>query len=176
MPTLPPKDGEEVIIQASSARAFIVTYVVSNSLDPKVIAKAEEWEWSLQNYLEMLTSATGAATEHGLELAWSTGISLEEELNKSSNTDVPIVVASYLVMFAYISMNLGSSGAGLMKSAGRGIIIMAKGFSQLIQMLPIVPGRSRAGSLSLAGSTSAMGAHFQRQLLVESKFLLGQFV
>lgn len=37
----------------------------------------------------------------------STGVSLEEEISGSSNTDVKIVVLSYLLMFFYASLALG---------------------------------------------------------------------
>ena len=48
-------------------------------------------------YLYELSQRAGP--EAGLEIAFSTGISLEEEINKSTNTDVRIMVLSYLAMF-----------------------------------------------------------------------------
>ena len=177
---IPVNDKDDTSIQADQARALVVTYVVRNSLDPVVVARAEEWEWTLQAYLDELASPSGRAAELGLEMAYSTGISLEEELNKSTNTDIPIVVLSYLVMFAYVSINLGSSGAGLTKSAGRGFMAMIRSISQIIQMVPVPVavggagmGRGRSGSLTLSLGGSTPGS-FRRQLLVESKFLLGQ--
>ena len=177
---IPADKEEDSTIKADQARAIVVTYVVRNSLDPVVVARAEEWEWTLQAYLDALASPSGRAAELGLELAYSTGVSLEEELNKSTNTDVPIVVLSYLVMFAYVSINLGSSGAGLLKSAGRGFLSIIRAISSVVQMMPVpaaVGGagraRGRSGSLTLSLGGSTPGS-FRRQLLVESKFLLGQ--
>lgn len=173
-------------LRADQARALVITYVVRNSLDPAVVARAEEWESTLQAFLIDLASPSGAARQNlGLELAYSTGVSLEEELNKSTNTDVPIVALSYIVMFFYVSINLGSSGAGLVKSVGRGLLLLVHGVVNLAGLVPVPKsigsqglGRARAGfvSLSLAGSTSGMGAYFRRQLLVDSKFLLGPFL
>lgn len=174
-------DGEE--IRADLARALVITYVVRNSLDEEVIARAEEWERTLQAFLIELADPMGHAhLALGLELAYSTGVSLEEEINKSTNTDVPIVVMSYLVMFLYISINLGSSGAGLLKSAGRGTLLIGQALLALVEKISLPSGsarnsgRARAGSItSITGSTAEMGAYFRRQLLVDSKFLLGQY-
>ncbi|OCF34304.1 niemann-Pick C1 protein [Kwoniella heveanensis BCC8398] len=82
-----------------NAQALVVTLVVDNYNDDRV-APAEEWERGLKNYLAGLSRP-------GMDISFSTGISLEEELNKSTNTDVKIVVLSYLVMFLYVSLTLG---------------------------------------------------------------------
>lgn len=61
-------------------KSLVVTYVLSNSEDPVAIAKAEEWEQTLRGYLQ--ETAKRAREEAGVEIAFSTGVSLEEELNK----------------------------------------------------------------------------------------------
>ena len=83
----------------TDAKALVVTFVVDNYNDGRV-RPAEEWERVLEPYLANLH-------RDGLRISYSTGISLEEELNKSTNTDVKIVVLSYLVMFLYVSLTLG---------------------------------------------------------------------
>jgi Niemann-Pick C1 protein len=82
-----------------NAKALVITWVVNNYNDDRV-KPAEEWESTLKHYLTDLK-------RDGIKIDWSTGISLEEELNKSTNTDVKIVVLSYLVMFLYVSLTLG---------------------------------------------------------------------
>jgi Niemann-Pick C1 protein len=82
-----------------NAKALVITYVVDNFNDDRV-APAEEWEQVLEKYLEGLH-------RDGVRISYSTGVSLEQELNKSTNTDVKIVVLSYLVMFLYVSLTLG---------------------------------------------------------------------
>lgn len=84
------------------AKALVVTYVVNNyeEDDPR-IAHAEEWERTLEDYLAALD------VPEGIHISFSTGVSLEEQLNQSTNTDVKIVVLSYLVMFLYVSLSLG---------------------------------------------------------------------
>jgi len=92
--------------QYSKAEALVITYVVSNSLDLHKQEIVMDWETALRNYLTGLSQRSEA--EAGLSVAFSTGVSLEEELNKSTNTDVRIVVLSYLAMFLYVSLMLGS--------------------------------------------------------------------
>jgi Niemann-Pick C1 protein len=61
------------------AKSLVVTWVINNSLDEAEVAKAEEWERALERYLGELV---GEAKEAGVQLAYSTGVSLEQELNK----------------------------------------------------------------------------------------------
>ena len=147
-----------------SAEALVVTYVVSNSLDEAEKARAEEWERSLRTYLGGLKDTAAA---DGVEIAYSTEISLEEEINQSTNTDYKIVVLSYLVMFFYISFTLGGGSGGGDKQGG----ILAT----IRQSFKRLPGRR-----STQDSTSSYQQHtpytqFSRRLLVGSKFTLGLF-
>ncbi|KAG2370048.1 patched family-domain-containing protein [Suillus spraguei] len=91
------------------AKALVVNYVVANSLDEAEIAKAVEWEQTLRAYLVDLSERI--PSEAGMNIAFSTGVSLEEEISRSTNTDVRIVVLSYLAMFLYISLTLGNGSA-----------------------------------------------------------------
>ena len=90
------------------AQALVVTYVVSDSLDAETQERAMEWERTLRKYL---LDMQGPALETGLKYTFSTGVSLEEELNRSANMDVRIVVLSYLAMFFYVSLTLGNGAA-----------------------------------------------------------------
>ncbi|KAG8949354.1 hypothetical protein FRC03_000364 [Tulasnella sp. 419] len=100
------------------SKALVVNYILSNSNDPKEVAKAEEWERALRVYLAEQKKWVGV--EAGLDIAYSTGVSLEEELNASTNTDFKIVAASYVTMFLYVSIALGGgfSNAGLWNAVG----------------------------------------------------------
>jgi len=90
------------------AKALVVNYVVSDSLDKGIQERAMEWERTLRKYLLDMQEPT---LEAGLKYTFSTGVSLEEELNKSANMDVRIVVLSYMAMFFYVSLTLGSGAA-----------------------------------------------------------------
>jgi Niemann-Pick C1 protein len=167
------EDGGGEVVPAHEARAFVVTYVVENSLDPAIVARAEKWEEVLKSYLTDLSRR--APDQVGLQIAFSTGVSLEEELNKSTNTDVPIVVLSYLVMFFYVSLNLGGSFSGLLRA-------IAHGVAAVVRSVPVPTftrrrDRPRSGSMtrSLSDTLTIMSPPPLGRLLVESKFLLGLF-
>ncbi|GAB7338006.1 hypothetical protein MBLNU457_4378t2 [Dothideomycetes sp. NU457] len=87
--------------------ALIVTWVVSNADEGSAEEKrAMDWEHSLR---DLLLAVKGEARERGLRLSLNTEASLEEELNKSNNSDAKIIAISYLIMFLYASISLGST-------------------------------------------------------------------
>lgn len=96
------KDLKDVTL----APATIITWVITNYAEgsPQLV-QAMDWEQSLK---DLLLEIQGDAADRGLRLSFSTEISLEQELNKSTNTDAKIVVISYLIMFFYASFALGS--------------------------------------------------------------------
>lgn len=88
------------------AQALVATWVVNNhAKGTRAEADAMDWEDSFKRIFEVVQEEAG---ERGLRVSFSTEASLEYELNKSSNTDAKIVVISYLVMFLYASLALGS--------------------------------------------------------------------
>ncbi|CUS13008.1 unnamed protein product [Tuber aestivum] len=89
------------------SRAMIITWVLNNHAEgSKELVETMDWEQSLKS---TLLAVQGEARERGLRLSFSTEVSLEEELNKSTNTDAKIVVISYIAMFIYASFALGST-------------------------------------------------------------------
>jgi Niemann-Pick C1 protein len=91
----------------TDAAATTVTWVVNNfPEDSSEITRAMDWEEALKN---RLLKAQEEAKLRGLRLSFSTEISLEEELNKSTNTDAKIIIISYIIMFFYASIALGST-------------------------------------------------------------------
>ena len=95
----------------ASAKAMTVTWVVKNAPEgsPEAL-RAMDFEVAMR---DRLLAVQEEAEAHGLRLSFSTEISLEEELNKSTNTDAKIVVISYLAMFFYASLALGSTTLSL---------------------------------------------------------------
>ncbi|KAL2755532.1 hypothetical protein ACRALDRAFT_2041874 [Sodiomyces alcalophilus JCM 7366] len=95
----------------ADAAAVTVTWVVKNGAEgsPEV-ERAADWEAALR---DRLLEVQQEAADRGLRLSFSTEISLEEELNKSTNTDAKIVAISYLIMFIYASIALGSTTLSL---------------------------------------------------------------
>ena len=89
----------------SKATAFTVTILINNnSTDTKMTRKSEAYEHSFQEWAQALVEE---GNKSNLDIAYSTEVSLTEELNQSSNTDVRIIVISYLAMFIYASLALG---------------------------------------------------------------------
>ncbi|KAJ0426564.1 patched family-domain-containing protein [Aspergillus carlsbadensis] len=96
-------EGAERILDA---RALVVTWVVNNHAQGSVEeANAMDWEDSFKRIFQVVQEE---ARERGLRVSFSTEASVEQELNKSSNTDAKIVVISYIIMFIYASLALGS--------------------------------------------------------------------
>ena len=88
------------------AKALIVTWVVNNYAEGSVNEiLAMDWEKSFKDHMQY---AQHEARKRGLRLSFTTERSLEEELNASTNTDAKIVVISYVIMFLYASLALGS--------------------------------------------------------------------
>ncbi|KAK7414623.1 niemann-Pick type C-related protein 1 [Neonectria punicea] len=90
----------------ADAQALTVTWVVNNAKeDTDALAHAEDWENVLR---DRLLDVQEEAKERGLRLSFNTEISLEQELNKSTNTDAKIIIISYIVMFLYACLALGT--------------------------------------------------------------------
>ncbi|GAA6052336.1 hypothetical protein JCM3770_007258 [Rhodotorula araucariae] len=177
---------------AHAARAAIVTYVVRNSLDPTAVARAEAWERALAEYLLALSAPGGAAAQRGVRVSWSVGTSLESELNAATNTDVPVVVLSYLVMFVYVAIALGGSASALARAAARAVrlgaaaavrgarwVRSAGGGGGGAIKLSAPPGAGGGGGFFSAEAErfsrggGPLGVSVRKRLFVDSKFLLG---
>lgn len=152
------------------AEALVITYVVSDSLDAAERSKAMEWEEALKDYL--LDLSARISSEVGMQIAFSTGVSLEEEISKSSNTDLNIVVLSYLAMFFYVSLALGN---GIASREEEGLMAS---LSHWARNLPL-PFRRRTVIPSSASTDSRtvprIFPRLPRSLFVNSKFTLGLF-
>lgn len=103
-----------------SSKALVATWVLTNGdEDSEVVLKAKSWETSLE---ALLLEIQEEAIARGLRLSFNTEISLEKELNKSTNTDARIVAISYLFMFLYASTALG----GVVPGFGKNTLVKSK--------------------------------------------------
>ncbi|KAF6762740.1 patched family-domain-containing protein [Ephemerocybe angulata] len=160
-------DGSKAYLKAE---ALVITYVVSDSLDSQVQARAMDWEESLRMYM---LDVVPEAKSKGLDIAFSTGVSLEQEINKSTNTDVKIVILSYLAMFFYISFTLGN---GSVAREEEGLFASLRNWAVNFPRL-FLPS-SIAGSSTLSTdsrSTPRFFPRLPRSLFIDSKFTLGFF-
>lgn len=158
-------------MQIMDSRALVINIVVSDSLDKDVQAKAMEWETALKDYLLQLDAKI--SEEAGLEIAWSTGVSLEEEINKSTNMDIKIVVLSYIAMFFYVALTLGNGS-----SVGRDEEGFTSSLSRWVRSFPKL--FKSGGLLSSNLSTDSRNnptffPRLPRKIFVGSKFSLGLF-
>lgn len=163
-------DTTDTPVDARTAKAVIITFVVNNYLESEELDRAKEWETTLKTYLEHITAGKAGEFKDpqtlGLTMAWSTEISLEGEINKSTNTDFPIVILSYLAMFLYVAINLGGSGVVLLSAIFRGLLFLIK------LIVRRVNWSSSHESNSAFPTTTTRSPSLARQLLVESKFSL----
>ena len=89
-----------------TSEALIVTWVVNNYAERSTEeARAIDWE---QSFKETMLDAQREAKDRGLRLSFTTEMSSEQELNQTTNTDFKIIVVSYIIMFLYASLALGS--------------------------------------------------------------------
>ena len=163
-----PDDPEEPS-RFLNARALVVNYVVSDSLDTAIQERATEWERALRKYLLGMQEL---ALEVGLKYTFSTGVSLEEELNRSANMDVRIVVLSYLAMFFYVSLTLGN-GTGVRDEDGffTALKRWAVNFPKLF-----TGSRASSSTQSIdSANTPSLLPRLPRGLFTRSKVVLGFF-
>lgn len=90
-----------------SSKAIVVTLLINNDNDENSIQvkNANKWERALEEHFLKLVEV---AESRGLKMSFSTEQSLEKELNKSTNSDIKVIIGSYLVMFIYASMALSN--------------------------------------------------------------------
>lgn len=90
----------------TKAEAIVVTWVVNNHQQgSRAELEAQDWE---KIFIDHMLKFQGEAKQRGLRLSFNAERSLEEELNKNTNTDAKIVVISYVVMLIYASLALGT--------------------------------------------------------------------
>ncbi|XP_050748729.1 NPC intracellular cholesterol transporter 1 [Gymnogyps californianus] len=85
----------------NNATALVITFPVNNYYnDSRKLMKALAWEKEFINFLKNYDNPN-------LTISFSAERSIEDEINRESNSDVGTVLISYMVMFVYISIALG---------------------------------------------------------------------
>lgn len=85
-----------------NATALVITFVVNNYLDETMNKKAEAWEQQFLTFLKNYTS-----NNPNVSIAYSAERSVEDEIDRESNSDIVTILISYLLMFAYSTIMLG---------------------------------------------------------------------
>lgn len=171
----------------SDAESLITSFVVAGQAEGSAeLAKAEEWERTLRRYLNDLQRS--ARADSNSWVAYSTGVSLEEELGRSGNTDYKTIIASYLLMFLYVSLTLGggaASGSALLFGPDGIFPILGDKILNVLVLLRLAsppPGPGRSSSRSIPSPSRRLRSRLGRLvtllptlLSVNSKFTLGLF-
>ncbi|KAI4468752.1 npc intracellular cholesterol transporter 1 [Holotrichia oblita] len=81
-----------------------LTFLVSNSLDSDELSPALEWE---SKFIELLQNWDANNRSDMLDIAYNSERSIEDEIDRLSQSEVSTVVISYVIMFVYITVTLG---------------------------------------------------------------------
>ncbi|XP_056149784.1 NPC intracellular cholesterol transporter 1 [Lampris incognitus] len=85
----------------NNATALVITFPVNNYLNDSVkLAKALAWEKEFIRFMKSYHNPN-------LTIAFNTERSIEDEIDRESNSDINTIVVSYVIMFVYISLALG---------------------------------------------------------------------
>ncbi|XP_021488417.1 NPC1-like intracellular cholesterol transporter 1 [Meriones unguiculatus] len=89
----------------SEAEAMIITFSLNNypANDPRM-AQAKLWEEAFLKEMEAFQKSTADK----FNVAFSAERSLEDEINRTTIQDLPVFAISYIIVFLYISLALGS--------------------------------------------------------------------
>ncbi|XP_077471971.1 NPC intracellular cholesterol transporter 1 [Stigmatopora argus] len=89
----------------NNATALVITFPINNYLnDSAKLGKALAWEKEFIRFMKEYQNPN-------LTIAFSAERSIEDEINRESNSDISTVVLSYAIMFVYISLALGHIGS-----------------------------------------------------------------
>ena len=89
----------------AESNALIITFVVKNYLSDKENAKAEAWEKVFLEHVKQWKE--DVAPILGVNVAYSSERSVQDEITRTSESDVITILVSYLLMFVYIAVGLG---------------------------------------------------------------------
>ncbi|XP_028284138.1 NPC intracellular cholesterol transporter 1 [Parambassis ranga] len=85
----------------NNATALVITFPINNYLNDSVrLGKAQAWEKEFIQFMKNFKNPN-------LTIAFNAERSVEDEINRESNSDISTIVISYAIMFIYISLALG---------------------------------------------------------------------
>ncbi|XP_059177253.1 NPC intracellular cholesterol transporter 1-like isoform X2 [Physella acuta] len=85
-----------------TATALVITFLVNNHQDQSKNGPAKAWE---SKFIEFMKNYTAAHDD--VEIAFSSERSIEDEIDRESESDILTILLSYLIMFGYITITLG---------------------------------------------------------------------
>ncbi|GBG66859.1 hypothetical protein CBR_g70736 [Chara braunii] len=130
----------------TDAVAFVITYPVDNDANKSDSRYSDALAWEAAFVDLAKNELTAMVNKKGLTFAFSTESSVEAELKRESSADVLTIVVSYLVMFVYVSLTLGSVSKSLP------LVVTSKAMLGLSGVLIVI-----VSVLSAIGLCSALG-------------------
>ena len=89
-------------IKYTDSQALILTFPVNNYNEPEKNRDAMLWEEKFLNFMHNYS-----ASNPNVSIAFKAERSIEDELDRQSQSDIVTVAVSYLIMFIYILLALG---------------------------------------------------------------------
>jgi len=86
--------------QYGNSSALLITYIINNYHDPNLNLKAMAWEQSVVDFMKNYSNPN-------ITVSFSTERSIQDELNRESQSDIQTILISYTAMFLYITLTLG---------------------------------------------------------------------
>ncbi|CAG9859649.1 unnamed protein product [Phyllotreta striolata] len=87
-----------------NATTVILSFIVNNHYNKSLIVPAMEWE---KEFVEFMKNWTATKKPDFMDVAFTSERSIEDELDRESQSDVVTILISYMIMFAYIAISLG---------------------------------------------------------------------
>ncbi|KAL2715871.1 NPC intracellular cholesterol transporter 1 isoform X2 [Vespula squamosa] len=85
------------------ATAVILTILVNNYHNKTKLLPALEWE---KSFIDLMKNVSAEIPSY-MDIAYTSERSIEDELNRESQSDILTILVSYIIMFAYIAISLG---------------------------------------------------------------------
>ncbi|XP_020285884.1 Niemann-Pick C1 protein isoform X4 [Pseudomyrmex gracilis] len=86
------------------ATAIILTFLVNNYHNKAKLVSAMEWE---ESFIKFMKNWTATEKPAFMDIAFTSERSIEDELNRESQSDIVTILVSYVIMFGYIAVSLG---------------------------------------------------------------------
>ena len=87
--------------QYGNASALVITWIINNHNDKTLNINAMAWEKSVIDFLKNYSNPN-------MNISFSTERSIQDELDRESQSDITTILISYIAMFLYITLTLGS--------------------------------------------------------------------
>ncbi|XP_067212878.1 NPC intracellular cholesterol transporter 1 isoform X4 [Linepithema humile] len=86
------------------ATAIILSILVNNYHNKTKLSPAMEWE---ESFIAFMKNWTATRKPAFMDIAFTSERSIEDELNRESQSDIVTILISYVIMFGYIAVSLG---------------------------------------------------------------------